>query len=317
MNYCIYNGTFIAVPSRSDELKHYGVPGMRWGARKQQDTVVGAGGRRSYQDTNSFRNARSYQGANSFRSAGSSSGATYRQARAAARNTPEAKAARAAKAKKALKIGAAVAGTALAAYGGYKLAKYVQERRNQAAFQKAQDYVNQNVFRKVGDTAFVDGTRMMDFRDGMGNKITTEGVRSNVGKAVGQHNAQVVAKGRQMYKDATNTRFDRGLAKVVNAGDAVENAAKNAAKNAGNAAKNAAKNAGNAAKKAANAAKNSKAGQAVRNTKNKVLDVVNPIYEYTPHVTRTSRPISNLPNGVTGTHTEEIIEYIKSKKRRT
>lgn len=284
MNYYIYHGTFYAVPQRSDELCHYGVPGMKWGKRKARPVATG-------------------------------------NVRRATNATPEQQAAqreaRKAKAKKALKIGAAVAGTALAAYGGYKLAKYVQGKRNAAAFQKAQDYVNQNVYRKWGDTKFADGHRMMDFRDGMGNEITMKGTRNTVGKAVGQHNAQVVAKGRQMYRDATNTRLDRGLAKVVNAGDTVENAAKNAAKNAGNAAKNAAKNAGNAAKKAANAAKNSKAGQAVRNTKNKVLDVVNPIYEYTPHVTRTSRPISNLPNGVTGTHTEEIIEYIKSKKRRT
>ena len=285
MNYYILHGTFYAVPQRSDELYHYGVPGMKWGKRKARPVATG-------------------------------------NVRRATNATPEQQAAqreaRKAKAKKALKIGAAVAGTALAAYGGYKLAKYVQGKRNQAAFQKAQDYVDNNFLRKYADIKFADGTREMSFRNNAGIKnITTQGTRSEVGKAVGQHNAQVVAKGRQMYKDATNTRFDRGLAKVVNAGDSVENAAKTAAKNAANATKTAAKNAGNAVKNAANAAKNSKAGQAVRNTKNKVLDVVNPIYEYTPHVTRTSRPISNLPNGVTGTHTEEIIEYIKSKKRRT
>lgn len=34
MNYYVANGTFYAVPARSDELMHYGVPGMRWGHRK-------------------------------------------------------------------------------------------------------------------------------------------------------------------------------------------------------------------------------------------------------------------------------------------
>lgn len=34
--YVISNGTFYAVPARSNELMHYGVPGMRWGHRKAQ-----------------------------------------------------------------------------------------------------------------------------------------------------------------------------------------------------------------------------------------------------------------------------------------
>ena len=275
MNYYIVNGTFYGVPSTSrNELYHYGVPGMKWGRRKARPV----------------------------------SSSTPRRASKPDKNSPEHQA-RVAKVKKAAKIGAAVVGTALAAYGTYKLAKYVQSKRSQAAMQKAQDYIDKNVYRKWGDTTFKDGTRMMDFRDRMGNEITMRGSRSAVGKAVGQHNAKVVATGRQMYKDATNTRLDRGLAKVVNTGDAVSNATKTAAKNAANATKTAARN-------AANAAKNSKAGQAVRTTKNKVLDAVNPIYEYTPHTTsKTWEEV--LPNGGRATHTQEITNYIKRQKKRT
>lgn len=274
MSYYIANGTFYAVPQRSDELYHYGVKGMKWGKRKAQPVAV-TGTRRASNTTDAEMAAR-------------------REARKA-------------KAKKAVKIGAAVAGTALAAYGTYKLAKYMQGKRNQAAFQKAQDYVNKNVYRKFDHMQFRDGTHQMGFRSENGAMIYTDrGSRNNLGKAVGKHNAQVVAKGRQMYKDATNTRLDRGLAKVVNTGDAVGNAAKNAA----NATKAAAKNAGNAVK-------NSTAGQAVRNTKNKVLDVVNPIYEYTPHTTTTTRALENLPGGGTGTHTEVLTRYYKTKKKRT
>ena len=48
--YYVANGTLYAAPERSDELKHYGVPGMKWGHRKAQ-TEVGAA-RKAYRQAN-------------------------------------------------------------------------------------------------------------------------------------------------------------------------------------------------------------------------------------------------------------------------
>lgn len=237
------------------ELKHYGVKGMKWGRRKARPVAVNAG-RRGGQTANDSPKAQ------------------------AAR-----KEARRQKAKRAAKIGAAVVGTALAAYGTYKLAKHLQDKRSQAAMKKAQNYIDNNIFRKVGDSAFQDGSRRMDFVSAAGNEMRFQGSRSAVGKAVGQHNAKVVAAGRQMYRDATNTRLDRGLARVVGAGDAVGSAAKRAGTNAANAANKA---------------------------KNAFLDVVNPQYEYVPGATTTST--RNYGNGIT--MNKAVTNYYKRKKRR-
>ena len=73
----------------SDELKHYGVPGMKWGVRKEYEAV----GRKSRGKTQLPNNDKTgKQGSNK----------NY---------------------KKALAIGLSVAATALAVYGGYRLAK--------------------------------------------------------------------------------------------------------------------------------------------------------------------------------------------------
>ena len=209
----------------SSELYHYGIPGMKWGHRKARPTVSIGRSRQSSPE---------------------------HQAKVARR-------------KKAIKVGAAVVGTALAAYGTYKLAKYVQNTRNSAAMKKAQDYLDQNFFDKKVSMRFADGSMKTYYKNGSGTTITV-GARGS--KALGQTNARAMATARQMYKDATSTKLDRGVAKVVNAGDSVGKTANRAATATSNAAKRTAASVGNAAKSAATT------------TKNRVLDVVAPQYEY-------------------------------------
>lgn len=248
------------------ELYHYGVKGMKWGHRKSPvQTIKGASARR----TKSKREL-----------------------------TPEEKAARR---KKAIKVGAAVAGTVLAAYGTYKLAQYVQDKRSQAAMAKAEAYIQNNMYRTVAKSKFADGTVQFDYQNKAGEEIVTRGARNKAGKAVGRHNAKVIATGQRMYDDATNTRFDRGLAKVVDAGDSVGRTTKRAATAAGNTAKRTAASVGRTATKA----------------KNRVLDVVDPLYEEyegTPTITvRDMRDANGY--GTVRTITETPIYRRKVKRR--
>lgn len=66
----------------------------------------------------------------------------YKAEKKAAANTPEAKAARKEKMKKAAKVGAAVAGTALAAYGAYKVSKAIKDKNVQIMERKGREAAN-------------------------------------------------------------------------------------------------------------------------------------------------------------------------------
>ena len=185
------------------------------------------------------------------------------------------------KQKKMIKVGVAVAGTALAAYGTYKLAKYVQNERLAKATAKAEKYVNDNFFVKYGETGFTNGVTENYYRNGRGMDLT---IGSKGSKEIGKYNAKVVARGRRMYDEITDTRLDRGLSKVVNAGNAV----------------------GNTARKAGNAV-----GNTARKAGNRVLDKINPIYTYTPGDPQTTKI---KWAGMDATQT--ITPYYKRKVRR-
>lgn len=264
------------------ELYHYGVKGIKRGIRRFQrkDGTRTAAGKKRLQELYDENAPKKSKGTPSNKST----------AKKSIDNKPTTS--KKSTAKKAAVVGAAFVGTALAAYGGYKVAKYVQGKRSEKAMQKASDYINKNFLNKVGDSKFANGKTISNFENKLGTRIDIEGRGS---KAIGKYNAGVVSKGRQIYKDATDTRLDRGLNKVVGAGDAVGNAAKRAGRATGNAAKSA----GNAAKRGATTAKN------------RVLDVVNPIYAYTPGE---SGSTTRMVNGLKVT--ESFTNYKRRKVRR-
>ena len=130
------------------ELMHYGVPGMKWGHRKARYYEVTGNRSRIGSKNNGQMNIKIRRSNSDISNKNSKSQKTEL--------TQEQKTARR---KKALKIGAAVAGTALAAYGTYKIAKYTQDKRQQAAMKKASEYIDKNFLNKIGESNFANGKR--------------------------------------------------------------------------------------------------------------------------------------------------------------
>lgn len=110
---------------RSDELYHYGVPGMKWGHRKGPTSLSGTGHRAMagiYGMNQRFYNKTGNKALASM-NAQARNRSLKKAADADAAKANVSSEQRRARVKKAAKVGAAVAVTALAAYGGYKAYK--------------------------------------------------------------------------------------------------------------------------------------------------------------------------------------------------
>lgn len=106
-----------------NELTHYGIKGMKWGVRRFQkkDGGLTSVGRNRYSDDSA------------------SEGSNKKQS-----STQEQKKARM---KKVVKIGAAVAGTALAAYGAYKISNVVKDKAYNKLMDEGRGVVERNMAR--------------------------------------------------------------------------------------------------------------------------------------------------------------------------
>ena len=137
-----------------NELCHFGVKGMKWGVRRNRSNFVSTSGPKRLPGTyasdgngwtakakrlpgaivkkDGYDKRRTPKGVASLTS--QKSGKSKQKVTA---NTPEAQAARKEKLKKAAKVGAAVAGTALAAYGVYKVSKAISNKKQMQAAEAA------------------------------------------------------------------------------------------------------------------------------------------------------------------------------------
>lgn len=140
-----------------NELMHYGVPGMRWGHRKAINRVSTSG-----KKTN----------------------------KSIDKNQPEYRA-KVAKRKKALKIGTAVVGTALATYGAYKVSKLLKDKaaaksietgrkmasKYFAAAQMARDDLSKGSAYVTNSNAYLDTLRRTERRTDKVRNSTIQAIK--------------------------------------------------------------------------------------------------------------------------------------------
>lgn len=184
----------------------------------------------------------------------------YQSQKRAERNTPEAKAARR---KKALKVGAAVAGTALAVYGAKKVHDMVKEKNIELGHEKANklfdEYSKSNMY---SINMLSDGRVSATSLDGR-NSMVFGGDRGNAVNTIGNLNA----KARQTASDIQNKALDeayganfRTAAKNVGSHYYNNTVGGQAVKSGVNAVRNAPETARNAAKNISESAKDAKKG---------------------------------------------------------
>lgn len=144
-----------------DELMHYGVKGMKWGVRRRSEQPTfrqaskkaradGLAARKAARDSGQLKGIGAVRKGNKIqRDATKASLKEQKQVSKAAKNTPEAIAERKAKQKKAIKIGAAVAGTALVAYGTYKATRYIKSEAGKRSYESGKKYAQEHFFSKA------------------------------------------------------------------------------------------------------------------------------------------------------------------------
>lgn len=131
----------------------------------------------------------------------------YKAEKKAAANTPEAKAARKEKLKKAAKVGAAVAGTALAAYGAYKVSQAIKDKNVQIMEQKGKEasykYWNDN-WKDYTVSTFKSGKAIVTSRNASSETYSKFGSAAGAEKMVDlikDHNKNVNIQADKIYED--------------------------------------------------------------------------------------------------------------------
>lgn len=181
----------------SDELYHYGVKGMKWGHRKKYYNSDGSlnrlgQARQNYKSAKKAAN-RAYDKAHNYsafhpvsqfvrrknidksnalwkdqhnkEAAADKAKKEYKKAKQEYKNSPEGQAA-AAKRAKALKVGAAVAGTALAAYGAYKFHNFIRDKNADIAVKRGNE-----AYRKIFDDNTAKARELSRMGDKFGGKV--------------------------------------------------------------------------------------------------------------------------------------------------
>lgn len=204
-----------------NELYHYGVPGMRWGHRKARPVSTERArmqsARAAYKKSNrEFNKARekavSYprlhpsfqrrwdEAAKKAQQANKDE-AAYKRAKKQYKQTDEYKAKR----TKAVKAGAVVAGTALAAYGAYKVNKVIRDKN-------AQIRIGQELVKANKDIAF-NSKQLDSLKKGQSNEMI-----SKLNKNFNKYAAETL-------REARNDGIDRAVS------DSLVTAAKNVYEN--------------------------------------------------------------------------------------